>query len=63
VGVLKKKQRQDQTQFITKIGRKTSLVPSKDKIKLSLSPKLVEKLVWVPSKDKMKLSLSPKLVE
>ncbi len=46
------KERQDETQFTTKVGGKTSLDPSyfdlKEKMKLSLPPKLVEKLVWIP---------------
>jgi hypothetical protein len=46
------KERQDETQFTTKVGGKTSLDPSyfdlKDKMKLSLPPKLVENLVWIP---------------
>jgi hypothetical protein len=54
--VRKKKERQDETEFTAKIDGKTSLGPSsfffckerKDRMKLSLLPKLMKKLVWVP---------------
>ncbi len=49
------KERQVETQFTTKIDEKTSLDKwkrsgnkRKDRLKLSLPPKLMKKLVWVP---------------
>jgi hypothetical protein len=56
-GAQEKKERQIETQFTTKIDGKTSLGSSLlfcfvkfsfDRLKLSLPPKLIRKLVWVP---------------
>jgi len=63
VEVLRKKERQDETQFTTKIdGFLRCSGKRKDRMKLSLPPKLTGFLRCSGKrKDRMKLSLPPKL--
>jgi len=60
VEALRKKERQDKTQFTTKIGGGAQ-EKKKDRMKLSLQPKLVEARSG-KKKDRMKLSLQPKFL-